>query len=59
MPQLSLLEAGESVLVETTSAQHRGRLLDVTFNALLLDVGAAKPLRLVPETVRQIVPHEA
>jgi len=50
---------GESVLVETTSAPHRGRLLDATFNALLLDVGAANPLQLVPETVRQIVPGEA
>ena len=49
---------GESVLVETTSAQHRGHLLDVTFNALLLDVGAEKPLQLVPEKVRQIVLRE-
>ena len=50
---------GFEVLVETTTAPHRGRLLDVTFNAVVVDVGAAEPLRLVPETVRQIVPRDA
>ena len=46
---------GRDVTVETGTARHRGRLLDVTFNAVELDTGEPQPLRLLPEAVRQIV----
>jgi BirA family biotin operon repressor/biotin-[acetyl-CoA-carboxylase] ligase len=46
---------GRDVLVEACAARHRGRLLDVTFDAVELDAGEPQPLRLLPEAVRQIV----
>lgn len=45
---------GAEVEVESATARRRGRLLDVTLDAVLLDVGEGAPLRIVPEAVRHI-----
>ena len=45
---------GKDVRVETLSGDRHGRLLDVSLDAVELEVGAAAPLRLMPESVRHI-----
>ncbi len=50
--QLGLIS--QSVRVETLTGHHQGRLIDVTLDGVAIDVGAAAPLLLLPETVRHI-----
>jgi BirA family biotin operon repressor/biotin-[acetyl-CoA-carboxylase] ligase len=47
---------GAQVTVTTMQASHHGRLIELSFDALTLLPAAAQPLRLAPETVRQITP---
>jgi BirA family biotin operon repressor/biotin-[acetyl-CoA-carboxylase] ligase len=49
---------GRSVAVEGPAATHHGRLLDLTFDAVELQVGPGQLLRLPPETVRHIHPAD-
>jgi BirA family biotin operon repressor/biotin-[acetyl-CoA-carboxylase] ligase len=44
---------GKAVIVEGIQERHEGRLLEVTFEGLVLDVDG-DPLRLTPESIRQI-----
>jgi BirA family biotin operon repressor/biotin-[acetyl-CoA-carboxylase] ligase len=50
--QLGLI--GAEVEAETTTTRRRGRLLDVTLDAVLLDDDAPSLLRIAPEAVRHI-----
>jgi BirA family transcriptional regulator, biotin operon repressor / biotin---[acetyl-CoA-carboxylase] ligase len=47
---------GQSVVVEGVRQIHRGRLLDMNLDAVMLDIGAGDVLRLVPESIRHIHP---
>ncbi len=46
--------AGKQVRAETLAGSREGRLVDVSFEAIVLDVGANEPLQMLPETVRQL-----
>ncbi len=45
---------GKNVIVETIAEAHPGRLLDVSFDGLVLDLGNGAVQRLPPESVRHI-----
>jgi BirA family biotin operon repressor/biotin-[acetyl-CoA-carboxylase] ligase len=46
---------GKQVIVECHDRSHRGRLLDMAWDGIALDVGGEVPLLLQPEAVRHIV----
>ena len=41
---------------ETLAGIHEGRLLEMCLDFIELDIGTGKPLRLKPESVRQLTP---
>jgi BirA family biotin operon repressor/biotin-[acetyl-CoA-carboxylase] ligase len=45
---------GQVVSAEGTQRPHRGRLLDVTFDGLDLEINAGKVLHLTPESIRRL-----
>lgn len=47
---------GKAVVVEGVKQQYRGRLLEVTFAGLELEVAGGEMVRLQPETIRHIEP---
>lgn len=49
---------GKFVIVEGVNQTYRGRLLDVTFAGLDLEVDAGEIVRLLPESVRHLQPLE-
>ena len=46
---------GRVVTAEGVQQRHRGRLLDVTFDGLDLEVNTGEVLHLMPESVKQLL----
>jgi BirA family biotin operon repressor/biotin-[acetyl-CoA-carboxylase] ligase len=49
---------GHPVVADCPTGTHHGRLTDLTFEAVELDIGAGSALRLPPETVKHLMKEE-